>query len=505
MHHSSETAVQDPLKPWKHLLSPPLRLTFLTPNMMKGLFAICIFAVFSFYYFSAFPTPKWRSNCAECDRTLIHASFRQSARGGGEEKTTISHILFGIGGSAETWSRRRHYCELWWKPNVTRGYVWLDEEPGKTGEPWPETSPPYKVSADTSRFKYTNWYGSRSAIRIARIVKESFELGLENVRWFVMGDDDTVFFTENLVNVLNKYDHNQMYYIGGNSESVEQDLEHSYTMGYGGGGFAISYPLAAELVKILDGCIDRYAEFYGSDLKIGGCMSEIGVPVTKELGFHQMDIRGSPFGLLSAHPLAPLVSLHHLDYVQSLFPGTNRVDSVKRLIQAYKSDPSRTLQQSFCYDPTRNWSISVSWGYNVQLYPFLVTAKDMSTPLQTFLTWGSWSQEPFTFNTRVMSLKPCERPIIFYFDRVKGFGYGRTLTRYRRPRPENRRQCDDENYAAAYSVKEFNVSAPILHPRIWNKAPRRQCCEIINGSDDPNGVLEVRIRGCNEWESVTPA
>ncbi|KAL0336811.1 UNVERIFIED_CONTAM: hypothetical protein Scaly_1956200 [Sesamum calycinum] len=479
MHHSSETAVQDPLKPWKHLLSPPLRLTL--------------------------SHPKWRSNCAECDRTLIHASFRQSVRGGGEEKTTISHILFGIGGSAETWSGRRHYCELWWKPNVTRGFVWLDEEPGKTtGEAWPETSPPYKVSADTSRFKYTNWYGSRSAIRIARIVKESFELGLENVRWFVMGDDDTVFFTENLVNVLNKYDHNQMYYIGGNSESVEQDLEHSYTMGYGGGGFAISYPLAAQLVKILDGCIDRYAEFYGSDLKIGGCMSEIGVPVTKELGFHQMDIRGSPFGLLSAHPLAPLVSLHHLDYVQSLFPGTNRVDSVKRLIKAYKSDPSRTLQQSFCYDPIRNWSISVSWGYNVQLYPFLVTAKDMSTPLQTFLTWGSWSQEPFTFNTRVMSLKPCERPIIFYFDRVEGFGYGRTFTRYRRPRPENRRQCDAENYAAAYSVKGFNVSAPFLHPRIWNKAPRRQCCEVMNGSDDGKGVLEVRIRGCNEWESVTP-
>lgn len=183
----------------------------------------------------------------------------------------------------------------------------------------------------------------------------------------------------------------------------------------------------------------------------------------------QMDIRGSPFGLLSAHPLAPLVSLHHLDYVQSLFPGTNRVDSVKRLIQAYKSDPSRTLQQSFCYDPIRNWSISVSWGYNVQLYPFLVTAKDLSTPLQTFLTFGSWSQEPFTFNTRVMSLKPCERPIIFYFDRVEGFGHGRTLTMYRRPRQDNRRQCDGENYAAAYSVKGFNVSAPLLHPTIWNK------------------------------------
>lgn len=103
-----------------------------------------------------------------------------------------------------------------------------------------------------------------------------------------MGDDDTVFFVENLVTVLGKYDHNEMHYIGGNSESVEQDVIHSYTMAYGGGGFAISYPLAAELVRVLDGCIDRYASFYGSDQKIGGCMSEIGVPVTKELGFHQV-------------------------------------------------------------------------------------------------------------------------------------------------------------------------------------------------------------------------
>lgn len=123
---------------------------------------------------------------------------------------------------------------------------------------------------------------------MARIIKETYELGLKNVRWFVMGDDDTVFFTENLVDLLGKYDHNQMYYVGSNSESVEQDEVHSYAMAYGGAGFAISYPLAAVLVKILDGCINRYADMYGSDQKIQGCISQIGVPLTKELGFHQV-------------------------------------------------------------------------------------------------------------------------------------------------------------------------------------------------------------------------
>ncbi|KAL7133860.1 hypothetical protein ABFS83_12G168500 [Erythranthe nasuta] len=507
-HNSSETRIQDPFKPWKYLLSPPLKLNFVSPNFMKLLLAICIFTGFSFIYFSTFPGQKWRTaTCPECEQPLLHSTYRRhtnivsAATAAHREKTAISHILFGIGGSAETWGQRRRYCELWWKPNVTRGYVWLDEEPKK---PWPETSPPYKVSEDTTRFKYTNWDGSRSAVRIARIVKESFELGLDDVRWFVMGDDDTVFFTGNLVNLLNRYDYNQMYYIGGHSESVEQDMAHSYTMGYGGGGFAISYPLAAELVKILDGCIDRYAEFYGSDHKIESCINEIGVPVTREPGFHQMDIRGSPYGLLSAHPLAPLISLHHLDYLQPVFPGRNRVGSIKRLIHAYESDPGRVLQQSFCYDLTRNWSVSVSWGYNVQLYPFLVRAKDLSTPLQTFLTWGTWSQEPFTFNTRVLSLKPCERPIIYYFAGVNGSGSGKTLTWYRRPHPEQRRQCKGENYGAGYTVKGFNVSAALLDPGIWNKAPRRQCCEVMSGGDRVDGVVQVRIRGCNQQESVTP-
>ncbi|KAF6151390.1 hypothetical protein GIB67_012250, partial [Kingdonia uniflora] len=345
------------------------------------------------------------------------------------EKTNISHILFGIGGSAKTWKDRKHYNELWWKPGITRGFVWLDERPNET---WPRTSIPYWVSEDTSKFKYTNSYGSRSAIRIARIILESFRLGVDNVRWFVMGDDDTVFFTENLVSVLEKYDHNQMYYIGGNSESVEQDVIHSYGMAYGGGGFAISYPLVVELVKVLDKCIDRYTYFYGSDERIRACLTEIGVPVTTEPGFHQIDVRGDPYGLVSAHPMAPLVSLHHLDYVNPLFPSKNQLNSLRSLLSSYNMDPSRILQQSFCYEPQRNWSIAVSWGYTVQLYPSFVTPNELETPQQTFVTWKTWSSGPFTFNTRHLNPEPCDRPLVYLLDHVSHVGGGRIVTTYKR-------------------------------------------------------------------------
>ncbi|XP_037493120.1 uncharacterized protein LOC119370012 [Jatropha curcas] len=181
--------------------------------------------------------------------------------------TNIAHILMGIGGSAATWNDRVRYSSLWWDTKKTRGFVWLDKMPKNKNNRKSEISePPYRLSSpDWTRFRFSS---SRSAVRIARIISDSFKSRLPNVRWFVMGDDGTVYFTDNLVSVLAKYDHNRMWYIGGNSESVEQDLMHAYDMAFGGGGFAISYPLAEKLVNILDGCLDRYYYFYGSDQRI---------------------------------------------------------------------------------------------------------------------------------------------------------------------------------------------------------------------------------------------
>ena len=166
-----------------------------------------------------------------------------------------------------------------------RGVVWVDR-PVKTrpGEGLPRVM----VSSDTSRFAYTTRQGHRSAIRISRIVSETFQLGIEDVRWFVMGDDDTVFVTENLIRVLSKYDHNQYYYIGSLSESHLQNIYFSYNMAYGGGGFAISYPWAKALERMQDRCIQRYPGLFASDDRMQACMAELGVPLTKELGFHQV-------------------------------------------------------------------------------------------------------------------------------------------------------------------------------------------------------------------------
>lgn len=193
----------------------------------------------------------------------------------GTGPTNISHVFFGIGASAKTWRLRSLYADQWWVTGRTRGYAWMDEKRlPSTGRV------PSRVSGGSARLA--------AAARIARIVKESFLVGAPRVRWFVMGDDDTVFVTDNVVRVLAKYDHREFYYVGSSSESHVQNIYFSYGMAYGGGGFAISYPLAVELAKMQDRCIQRYPALYGSDDRMHACMSELGVPLTREPGFHQV-------------------------------------------------------------------------------------------------------------------------------------------------------------------------------------------------------------------------
>lgn len=211
------------------------------------------------------------------------------------EATDLNHVVFGIAASSKLWKQRKEYIKIWYKPKKMRGYVWLDKEIKTKSEAGDqENLPPMRISGDTASFPYKNKQGHRSAIRISRIVSEtliSLDFDSEkNVRWFVMGDDDTVFVTDNLIRVLRKYDHEQMYYIGSLSESHLQNIFFSYGMAYGGGGFAISYPLAVALSKMQDRCIQRYPALYGSDDRMQACMAEIGVPLTKEIGFHQVRI-----------------------------------------------------------------------------------------------------------------------------------------------------------------------------------------------------------------------
>ena len=206
--------------------------------------------------------------------------------------TSLEHIVFGIASNKNSWNKRRKdYVKLWWKPRQMRGCVFLESPPldDEHANNVTDTSlPPVCISEDTSRFRYTYRNGLRSAIRVARVVSETVALNHTDVRWFVFGDDDTIFFPDNLVKTLSKYDHGLWYYIGTHSEVFQQNMFFGFEMAFGGAGFAISYPLAKVLAKVFDSCIERYPHLYGSDSRVYSCLAELGVGLTHEPGFHQV-------------------------------------------------------------------------------------------------------------------------------------------------------------------------------------------------------------------------
>lgn len=411
--------------------------------------------------------------------------------------TNISHIVFGIAASSNLWQKRKEYIKIWYNPKKMRGFVWLDK-PVRTyrSEPLPQT----KISADTKQFKYTHGTGDRSAIRLTRIVSETVRLNLTNVRWFVMGDDDTVFIPDNLVRVLSKYDHNQPYYIGSPSESHIQNIIFSYNMAYGGGGFAISRALAVSLSKIQDRCLNRYPALYGSDDRIHACMAELGIPLTKHPGFHQCDVYGDLLGLLASHPIAPLISLHHLDVVHPIFPGMTRANAIKKLFDGpIKLDSAGMIQQSICYEPEKRWTISVSWGFVVQIVRGVMSPREMEMPTRTFLNWFKRADYfGYSFNTRPVARSPCQKPFVYYLSDSRYDARLRTtITEYVRHKEKHPyckwKWADPSEYVNRVVV----YKKP--DPAIWDRAPRRNCCKILKMSSN---TMSISVGPCKDDEII---
>ncbi|XP_059442790.1 uncharacterized protein LOC132175015 isoform X2 [Corylus avellana] len=403
---------------------------------------------------------------------------------------SLEHIVFGIAGSSQLWKRRKEFVKLWWHPDDMRGHVWLEEPvPREDGD---DSLPAVMVSEDISRFRYTNPTGHPSGLRISRIITECFRLGLPDVRWFVLGDDDTIFNADNLVAVLRKYDPSEMIYIGSPSESHSANTYFSHSMAFGGGGIAISRPLAEALSKIQDDCLDRYPKLYGSDDRLHACISELGVPLTREHGFHQWDIRGDAHGLLSSHPIAPFVSIHHVDAVDPFYPGLSSLESLKLFTKAMRLDPRSFLQRSICYDRARRLTFSVSLGYVVQVFPNVVLPRELESSEVTYSAWNRIrDRNEFDFDTRDPYTSVCKKPILFFLKDVARQGNA-TLGSYAwaRGREDLKRK-----------VLCFPRSPPLRYVKNI-QAPRRLCCKI-NQTSEESLRLTVGQCGKTAFSSVT--
>ncbi|KAG2581441.1 uncharacterized protein LOC120711338 [Panicum virgatum] len=420
------------------------------------------------------------------------------------EPTSLRHVVFGIASSRRTLPLRIPLLRLWLRAPA-RAFLFLDAPaPAPVVAGGLPRGLALRVSADASRFPYTHPRGLPSAVRVARIAgelvaaleKEEGEGRRPPPRWLVLADDDTAFVLPNLLRALRGYDHREPWYLGSRSESAAQNAWHGFAMAYGGAGIAVSWPLARRLARALDSCVLRYPHLYGSDARIYACLAELGVELTHEPGFHQIDLHGDISGLLRAHPLSALVSLHHLDHVYPLYPGMDRTRAMKHFFQAANADPARILQQTVCYDRKRSLTVSIAWGYSVQVFKGNVLLPDLLAVQKTFVPWkrGRNVTDVYMFNTKHVPRDECKRGALFFLKSISS-GDGKTETTYNRQPP---RKCSHD-LIPLRNLSLIKVTAEQLQ-LVPGKALRRHCCDIVPSSSDT--TMDINIRKCKDDELI---
>eukprot|EP00698_Gefionella_okellyi_P001529 TRINITY_DN11462_c0_g1_i1.p1 TRINITY_DN11462_c0_g1~~TRINITY_DN11462_c0_g1_i1.p1 ORF type:complete len:400 (-),score=74.18 TRINITY_DN11462_c0_g1_i1:64-1263(-) len=223
----------------------------------------------------------------------------------------------------------------------------------------------------------------------------------EHVRWFVFCDDDTFLFLHNLADVLQRYDSSEAVYLGNWSESLSQLQQHG-RLAFGGGAVVLSRPAMKMLVAAMSECRQRYWHAYSGDLQTFWCLADMGVTLTRERGFHQVDMLGSIRGWLEAEAgVVSPVSLHHLYAVDPIYSvGITMDATMLRLYQTTaNSHQQRLFLRRFTLSSVQHSAvIALSYGYSIRVLPL----RPLSHLLRSELTFKPWIQatDGWDFDTR---------------------------------------------------------------------------------------------------------
>lgn len=97
-----------------------------------------------------------------------------------------------------------------------------------------------------------------------------------------------------------------------------------------------------------------------------------------------------------------------------------RIQAVDHLFQAVHADPARILEQTVCYDKSNLLTVSVAWGYAVQVFEGNQLLPDLLSLQRTFTPWkrGKNVSASYMLNTRVNPSDPCKKPDVFFLKKV---------------------------------------------------------------------------------------
>ncbi len=175
--------------------------------------------------------------------------------------------------------------------------------------------------------------------------------------WYALGDDDTLWVPQNLIQALSTFSPKKNMYLGGLGNDKELQVSSQYwsgdtnitgDMAFGGAGMVLSHAIMVQLQGQMAGCLQDSREMYGGDERISFCIRQIcktGPHVMP--GLHQLDYF-DPTHLFHLHPRSPVLALHHLLEPTVFDAISHRGLSLGKLQQGIAADPFNFLQGRQC-------------------------------------------------------------------------------------------------------------------------------------------------------------
>jgi hypothetical protein len=144
--------------------------------------------------------------------------------------------------------------------------------------------------------------------------------------WYVMMDDDTFLFFDNLLEFLSSFDPGRPWYFGLSTNFIGCDQIVEYGKGplfaHGGSGIVLSKRALELMLTKSEECIAKYSGCWAGDVRLALCLRDVGVHIDGRGEFHEnppndeMDYPDPCARPLSFHHLLPHQSQMLFDAIQ---------------------------------------------------------------------------------------------------------------------------------------------------------------------------------------------
>jgi hypothetical protein len=109
-----------------------------------------------------------------------------------------------------------------------------------------------------------------------------------HAEWFIMIDDDTFMFFDNLKRYLSNFNCDKEYYIGLPNKFRGCDGVAEFgqgpQFGQGGAGIIVSRATIKKMMLIVDKCIVKYKDCWAGDVRLGLCLRDAGILIDNSCG-----------------------------------------------------------------------------------------------------------------------------------------------------------------------------------------------------------------------------